>query len=346
MNLDKALQVLDQMRLPNGAYIASPSKDYSYVWIRDIFYTTLPFLNTPSDRFEKAYHAMLDLFKRYEWKIDIHTKKKPKFLYEYIHSRYSMDLEEMNVEWGHAQNDAIGAFLWGVGEGLRHGQRVIRDEDDLRIVKKLVDYLECLEYWRAEDNGMWEENIELHSSSVGACVAGLNAVKMLVDVPPEIITKGEETLQRLLPRESESKETDLALLSLIFPYRVIERSMALKIIQRVTCFLERSNGCIRYQHDQYYNEGSEAEWCFGLPWLGLCYLELGMCHKAEEYRLKTERIISENNWKIPELYIGGRNIPNGNTPLAWSVSLSYLFLKSMREKERNQAPLYDAANNE
>lgn len=334
MKLDKAIQVLDQMRLPNGAYTASLSQDYNYVWIRDVFYSTLPFLNAPSERFEKAYHAIFDLFIHYEWKIDIHTRNKPKYLYEYIHSRYSTDLKEINVEWGHAQNDAIGAFLWGVGEGVRHGQKVIRDNHDIIIVQKLVHYLECIQYWQAEDNGMWEENMELHSSSVGACVAGLNAVKMLVDVKPEIILRGENTLRNLLPKESETKKTDLALLSLIYPYRIVNRQTALEIVQNVSNNLERTNGCIRYHNDQYYNEGSEAEWCFGFPWLGLCFSELGMINKAEEYTVKTQRIISDS-WEVPELFIGGRNEPNGNTPLAWAVSLSYIFLKQMRKNEIN-----------
>ena len=62
MNIDKAIQVLDRMRLPNGAYTASVSEDYDYVWIRDIVYTVLPFLYSPSKRYEEAYHALLDLF--------------------------------------------------------------------------------------------------------------------------------------------------------------------------------------------------------------------------------------------------------------------------------------------
>ncbi len=334
MNLEKAVHVLDKMRLPSGAYTASLSDDYSYVWIRDIFYTVLPFLYKRSERYEAAYHALFDLFKSYEWKIDIHIEKKPVYLYEYIHSRYSTELEEIHVEWGHAQNDAIGAFLWGVGEGVRHGQRVIRDSSDLRIVQKLVEYLENLQYWQAEDNGMWEENIEVHASSVGACVAGVRAVRMLVNVKEELIQKGEETLRGLLPCESETKEVDLALLSLIFPYRIVDREMALQIINRVTSRLERERGCIRYEHDQYYNEGREAEWCFGFPWLGLCYRELGMDEVAEAYVEKTMRNIPDN-WEIPELYIGGKNIANVNTPLAWSVSLSYLFL-SVMELEQKQ----------
>ncbi|GAA0335092.1 hypothetical protein GCM10008967_27410 [Bacillus carboniphilus] len=338
MDMEKALQVLDTMRLPNGAYTASRSNDYNYVWIRDVCYTVLPFLYTPSERYEKAYHALFDLFKKYEWKIDIHRKKRPVYLFEYIHSRYSTDLTELEQEWGHAQNDAIGAFLWGVGEGFKYGQKVIRDEGDLIILQKLVDYLECVRYWEAEDNGMWEENMEVHASSVGACVAGLKAVKLLVNVKKEMILKGEETLRNLLPRESATKETDLALLSLIFPYRVVDRNTALQILKNVTGTLEREFGCIRYVNDYYYNEGSEAEWCFGFPWLGLCYLELGMEEKALEYVGKTKRVIPDN-WEVPELYVGGTDKPNGNTPLAWAVAMAMLFLERVGVSESNLVTL-------
>lgn len=320
----KALhRVLDSMRLRNGAYIASPSRDYSYVWIRDVGYTTLPYLYSDCGRYEQAHYALFDLFKKYEWKIDIHTRQKPIHLYEYIHARYSKDLTEIGQPWGHAQNDAIGLFLWGVGEGTRVGKRMVRDESDRRILKKLVMYLACLEYWKETDNGMWEEYKEVHASSIGACVAGLQAVNLLVDVPEEMIQKGKRSLQLLLPRESVTRETDLAMLSLIYPYQVVTRSMAQQILYRVTAKLERTYGCIRYQGDQYYNEGSEAEWCFGFPWLGLCYSVLGDEAKVLEYWKKTQRIIPENG-HVPELYIGGANRPNGNTPLAWAVAMVML----------------------
>ncbi|WP_313894650.1 glycoside hydrolase family 15 protein [Psychrobacillus sp.] len=340
MKINNAMEVLDRMRLPNGAYTASVSKDYDFVWIRDVVYTVLPFLQSQTERYEKAYHALFDLFKTYEWKIDIHRENKPFYLFEYIHSRYSTDLKEMSQEWGHAQNDAIGAFLWGVGMGVSNGIKVIRDDKDIAIIQKLVDYLECLQYWQAKDNGMWEESMELHASSIGACVAGLRAVKMLVIVKEELIQKGEDALRFILPRESETKETDLSLLSLIYPYRIVERETALKIVEMVSEHLERTNGCIRYENDKYYNEGSEAEWCFGLPWLGMCYFELGMYDKAYEYVIKTERIVPAN-WEIPELYIGGKNVPNGNTPLAWSVSLSYVFLKRMLNMSSSQLTVND-----
>ncbi|RBW71372.1 glycoside hydrolase family 15 protein [Bacillus taeanensis] len=332
MDGEKLLNVLDTMRLSNGAYTASRSKDYDYVWIRDVCYTVIPYLTSSCGRYEEAYYALFDLLKRYEWKIDIHTKQKPEYLYEHIHARYSKNLTEIHVEWGHAQHDAIGIFLWGVGEGVRHGKKMIRDQKDLEIVQKLVYYLECVQYWQDEDNGMWEENLELHASSVGACVAGLKAVKMLVVVPQHIIRKGEETLRFLLPRESQTKDADLALLSLIYPYHVVSRKTAQQILNRVTTKLERKYGCIRYENDQYYNNGSEAEWCFGFPWLGLCYSELGTNDKVLEYWKKTEQILPENG-EVPELYIGGTDKPNGNTPLAWAVAMTYLLHERVQDLE-------------
>jgi len=322
-------QILESMRLDSGAYIASPSRDYSYVWIRDVGYTVLPYLYSNCGRYEKAYYALFDLFKKYEWKIDIHTRQKPVHLYEYIHARYSKDLTELWQPWGHAQNDAIGLFLWGVGEGIRVGKKMIRDEHDRTILRKLVTYLACLEYWKEADNGMWEEHKEVHASSIGACVAGLQAVRLLVDVPSDLIQKGKHALQTLLPRESITKETDLSLLSLIYPYQVVSRSMAQEILFQVTSRLERTYGCIRYEGDQYYNEGSEAEWCFGFPWLGLCYSVLGEKTKVIEYWKKTQRIVPENG-HVPELYVGGTDCPNGNTPLAWAVAMVILLAERIQ----------------
>lgn len=320
-------EVLDSLRLANGAYIASPSKYYSYVWIRDVCYTVLPYLTSGCDRYTKAYHALLDIFRRYEWKIDIHTRQKPVLPYEYIHARYTVDLTEMAQPWGHAQNDAIGIFLWGIGEGLRFGKPVVRDAADLRILQKLVYYLSRLEYWQAPDNGMWEEGMEVHASSLGAVVAGLEAVQLLVDVPPELIEYGKESLKRILPRESSNKEVDLAQLSLIYPLKVVSRDTALNILRRIEEKLLRKYGCIRYDGDRYFNEGSEAEWCMAFPWLGLSYYTLADYAKVEEYWLKTLSVLPADG-KLPELYVGGTNQPNDNKPLAWGVAMTILLAQA------------------
>lgn len=338
-------QILDHLRLPNGLYVASPSTDYSYVWLRDSFYMSLPYLNQCNSIYEMTYHRILDLFKEYEWKLDIHTRQKPIEQWEYIHSRYSVhDVKEMESPWGHAQHDAVGAILWGIGKGEKSGKRIIRDGKDHEIVQKLVGYLGCAEYWDDADNGMWEEWREVHSSSVGACVAGLQAVRDLVFVPEEWIANGYQTLSSLFPRESKDRIYDLAQMSLVYPYRVLSREAAEVVVEQIESYLLRERGVIRYKGDSYYStvehEGrhhelsfyfdTEAEWTFGLPWLALCHLELGNIEKAGEYIKKTENVMLSDG-SLPELYFAKSTNYNSNTPLGWGSAM-YILAKERYER--------------
>lgn len=339
--LDQSYLILDQLRLPHGMYLASPSNDYSYVWLRDSFYEVLPYLNEDCDRYEKTYHRILDLFDTYKDKIMLHTSRKPVHPWEYIHARYEAEfVEEIDTPWGHAQHDAIGAVLFGIAEGIRAGKPIIRNDHDLDIIQMVVNYLGCCEYWEDKDNGMWEENTEVHMSSVGACVAGLEAVQEmnLAYVPDEWIEKGLDTIDGLFPRESVTKDVDLAQLSLIYPYNILSDKQARVILDNVTEKLLRWQGVIRYEDDSYYSTleakhgrylkkgsylGTEAEWTFGLPWLALVYLKFGDLDKARMYVKRTENVMLSNG-ALPELYYAGSTDYNGNTPLGWSNSLYIL----------------------
>lgn len=323
---DHVQSVLDTLRQRNGLYVASPSSTYHYVWIRDICYIALSELKRDNGRFEQTYHALFDILKKYRWKLAYHATHRPNATYEYIHPRYTAEtLEEVMEPWGNAQNDAIGAFLYGVGEGLRRGKTMLRDDMDREIVSLLVRYLGTLEYWRDEDNGMWEENQELHASSVGACIAGLLSIQPYFPVDWGMIQAGLTSLYNLLPAESPSKNYDLAELSLIYPYRLLPRQLAEIVLANVETGLARTYGVIRYEGDEYYAEnGREAEWCMGFPWLGLCHFALGNREKASEYLQRTEDVMTKDK-QIPELYLAESALPNENTPLGWSHSL-YLVL--------------------
>lgn len=335
----QSYKILDSLQLPSGLFRASPSSDYGFVWLRDSFFESYCYLLSSCDRYERTYHAIFDIFKTYEWKIDVHTKQKPNYIHEYIHPRYDLTGKEVEQEWGNCQHDAIGAILFGIGQGEKAGKKIIRDNKDKEIVQKLVEYLETCHYWNDPDNGMWEEWRELHSSSIGACVAGLKAVRDIVFVPDELIKKGYDSLMNLFPLESADRPVDSAQLSLIYPYKVLTGIDAEYIVKRIEGTLLRDKGCIRYQGDSYYalneNEGrnlplhdyygKEAEWCFGLPWLSLCHMELGNYDKAEEYIQRTEQIMLEDG-SLPELYFANSNKYNGNTPLGWGNSI-YIIAK-------------------
>lgn len=343
--LAQSFNVVEPLFLDHGMPIASPSSDYSAVWLRDTFYIVMPWLKRNDGRYEKAYHRILDLFREYEWKIDIHQTKKPQELFEFIHSKYdAYTVREINAEWGHHQLDAIGAILFGIGEGIKHGKKIIRDAKDHQVVQKLVGYLQCVEYWNSPDNGMWEEWREVHSSSLGACIAGLQAVRDVVFVPRELIMKGYKALANLFPLESNDRPADLAQMSLIYPYGILFQHDAKVIVERIETMLLRSRGVIRYMGDSYYaaNEhdgrhhglshyyGQEAEWTFGLPWLALCHIELKNFDKARDYIRRTEEVMLEDG-SLPELYFANSNRYNGNTPLGWANSMYILAKERINE---------------
>ncbi|WP_409342700.1 glycoside hydrolase family 15 protein [Paenibacillus sp. MBLB4367] len=347
----ESYEVLDRLRLPHGLYLASTSDHYRFVWLRDSVYMSLPYLDKPNGTYEKAFHRILDLLKEYEWKLDLIAVQKPVYEWEYLHARYSSnDVREIHSEpWGHVQHDMIGAILFGIGIGEAKGRQVIRSVKDLELVSKLVRYLERVEYWRDPDNGMWEEGRELHASSIGACVAGLAAVERLVQVPQPLIGLGREALKTLYPRESETKTADLAQLSLVYPYRLFTGERGEAIVRQAEERLLRDRGLIRYSGDSYFSvlesqhgrgqdlafyEGSEAEWTFGLPWLALCWLELGDKEKAAEYVRRTERAMVAPG-VLPELFFAGTAEPNPNTPLGWSSAMYILAVEALDRASRD-----------
>ncbi|MCA9387128.1 glycoside hydrolase family 15, partial [Candidatus Dojkabacteria bacterium] len=262
--------------------------------------------------------------------------------FQYIHARYNPEnFDEFWEEWGNKQNDAVGAILYQVGqlEKNRKG-RLFENKDRVRIVQKLVYYLQSIEYWHDKDSGMWEEDEEIHASSVGACVAGLKVVDALdeIEVPDDMILKGEESLNQLLPRESARKFTDLALLSLIYPYRVVTKEQQDQILENIEYHLLKERGVIRYKGDMYYNGNpdgysEEAEWTFGLAWLSIIYKSMGNEQKAQMF---LDRLIHVDTAKgMPELYFSNMDRFNENTPLGWSESLFIVALYEMNEKRKN-----------
>ena len=173
---------------------------------------------------------------------------------------------------------------------------------------------------------------------------GLQAVRDIVFVPEEWITKGYKALGNLFPRESSDRPFDLAQLSLIYPYQVLAGEEAKVIVDQVETHLLRERGVIRYKGDSYYSTveeegrhhnlpfyyGTEAEWTFGLPWLALCHLELGNVKKAKQYITQTEKVML-NDGSLPELYFAKSAEYNSNTPLGWGSAM-YILAKERYER--------------
>ncbi|MGV8172259.1 MAG: glycoside hydrolase family 15 protein [Candidatus Woesearchaeota archaeon] len=335
--------ILKNLQYNSGLFAASSkavNTGYDKSWLRDNFYECLAFeVIGDWDTVEKTYEAVLKIFLKHEYKIDCAIDHKPWCKHEYIHARFNPEtFDEFWEEWGNKQNDSIGAILFRIGELEHHHKRyILKNEQYIRIVNKLVKYLESIHYWCDEDNGMWEENEEVHASSVGACVAGLKSINRLekINVPLDLIKKGEDALNKLLPRESKTKFVDLALLSLIYPYDIVSKEQRDEILQNVEYLLLRKRGVIRYKNDHYYNKNpdgysEEAEWTFGLSWLAIIYEKLGNESKAKKFIDMMLR--TETRKGIPELYFSNSKKCNKNNPLGWSESLFIVALHEMNEK--------------
>jgi GH15 family glucan-1,4-alpha-glucosidase len=328
----KHLETLRGLLTPRGLFLASThsvSTGYDKAWLRDNVYEALAFEYAGEwDVVAKTYHALLDIFDKHIDKINWAVSNKPFETWQFIHARYNPDtLEEFWESWGNKQHDAIGAVLYKLADFEVQGHSMLRDAKDRKTVQTLIYYICNVEYWHDADSGMWEENEEVHASSIGAVVAGLKKWQQtgMFDIDPDAISRGEAALQTLLPRESESKFTDLALLSLIYPYDVVDQSMARQIVENLEYHLAREKGVMRYKFDRYYNKNDdgyseEAEWCFGLSWLAITHHRLGNAEQAQHYLQRAKDTITAEG-KIPELYLSNTDTPNENTPLGWSESM-------------------------
>lgn len=208
---------------------------------------------------------------------------------------------------------------------------------------------------------MWEEGPESHSSSFGAVLGGLTMwfdqgfydykynqktdIGTLVPVSERMIADGNRALAALLPRESPSRPYDLAQLSLIWPYAIVDYETKLMILKSVESGLLGDRGVRRYPNDIYSghgtvpHDGETAEWPLGLAWLSICYSKLAeynhdfdAAHQpiylgwdqrvayfelSVKYFMQLESVMTPEGW-VPELYLGKEM--GHNTPLAWAQS--------------------------
>jgi phosphorylase kinase alpha/beta subunit len=330
------------LRKSSGVLTASAhdvGTGYDKAWLRDNYFMLLGFLETGDIEFVRhTAKALLSVFLKHADKINWAIENKPHETWQYIHARFHPEtFEEYWEEWGNRQNDAVGEVLNIIVELELRGASVVETSEERDMVQKIVDYLIRVEYWHDTDNGIWEEDLEVHASSIAAVVAALKKVREVpwLTVSDDAIAKGEVALRTLLPRESARKFCDLALLTIIYPFHEATESETEEILRNVEYHLTRDKGVIRYKNDQYYNQNSdgyseEAEWCMGHAWLAIIYAERGNKEKAAHYLERARETITEAG-KIPELYYSHTNRPNENTPLGWAESMYVVALKKVKD---------------
>lgn len=277
-------------------------------------------------------------------------------------------------DWGHLQLDATSLYLLMLAQMTASGLKIIYTLDEVAFVQNLVHYISRT--YCTPDYGIWERGnkinhgiTEVNASSVGMAKAALEALSgfnlfgpqggqdSVIHVVSSDIARARITLDGLLPRESNSKEVDAAVLSIIgYPAYAVEDEALVeatrdKIIER----LSGKYGCKRFLLDGHQTvledpdrlhyelaelkqfENIESEWPLFFTYLYLDGLCRGDFSQANEYREKLEPLFVEQDGHrlLPELYFvpedlvdaersnpgSQTRLPNENVPLVWAQSL-------------------------
>jgi phosphorylase kinase alpha/beta subunit len=297
-----------------------------------------------------------------------------------LHAKYGTDTGLAVVgdnEWGHLQLDATSLFVLMIAQMSASGLSLIYTIDEVNFVQNLVHYIGRT--YSTPDYGIWERGnkinhgtTEINCSSVGMAKAALEAIngfnlfgessssEGVIHVVLNDITRSRVTLKGLLPRESNSKEIDAALLSIIgYPaYAVEDKKLVEKTRNKIIDKLAGRYGCKRFLldgHQSLLEDSSrlhyepselrdfkhiESEWPLFFTYLLLDALMRDDREAIVIWRERLEPLFIEVDGErlLPELYFvpkesieaekakpySQERVANENLPLVWAQSLYLL----------------------
>jgi phosphorylase kinase alpha/beta subunit len=247
---------------------------YRSVWVRDNIHIAHGHLQWGETlKGTAALRSLMAFFlkhrHRFDIAIDVSSHLSDPMLRPHI--RFDGErLAEVDEKWSHAQNDALGAFLWLFSRYCQTAAPGTVTPDEFRLLAEFPRYFKAIQFWQDEDSGHWEEVRKVSASSIGVAVAGLKEFRQLMAANPrlgipvslaeidELIEHGEQALAATLPAEcvqtdpAKHRQFDAALLFLIYPFQVVSHDMADRIVANVTTHLMGEHGIRRYIGDSYW----------------------------------------------------------------------------------------------
>ena len=297
-----------------------------------------------------------------------------------LHAKYDSRSGEPVVAdhaWGHLQLDATSLYLLQLAQLTRSGLTVIQSRDEADFIQNLIYYV--ARAYRTRDYGIWERGDkgnhglpERNASSIGMAKAALEGLEGLdlfghhgdgsrqLLIPQGAIVRLRRALESLLPRESASKETDSACLSVVgYPaWAVEDRSLIERTVRRIRRELGGAYGYKRFLRDGHQTpvedisrlhyepeelsafEGIESEWPLFLAFelVTACCEERWDDARHWRARLTPLAVEQDGEQLFPELYRVSddqveqeRKVPgsqprqaNANLPLIWTQSLVWV----------------------
>ncbi|MBI9103029.1 MAG: glycoside hydrolase family 15 protein [Spirochaetales bacterium] len=302
----KSIDMILENQHPSGGYVASPTfPTYNYCWFRDGAYIAHAMDLAGELESADQFHdwAANNILRRQEQLDQVcclvdEGREIPEELH--LHTRYTLDGNEGNMEWENFQLDGLGTWLWSLGEHLKcreiplPADRVKLSDamaDKVSRWKKaaalVISYLKRI--WALPCYDLWEENRNgIHIYTLSSIYGGLKSGGQFLEVSTgEVCEKIKDRILKRgvveghLSKFEGSSLVDGSLIGVSIPYGVFEldeplmRATAVKIEED----LLRAGGVHRYRGDTYYGGGI---WILLRGWLALYQLEMGDRNAAEE----------------------------------------------------------------
>lgn len=258
---------------------ANPESGYQHVWVRDNVHISHAFY---VDRRTRAavgiMSALMRFFARHRHRftdiIEGRTKAADPMCRPHVRFN-GATLQESSQTWAHAQNDALGYFLWMYCM-LARADLVKPSREETEALTLFPRYFEAIRYWTDEDNGHWEEARKVEASSIGSVVAGLEQLSELLSsgrltaglgrkrsgslnsFVRALERRGRQELGKILPHEciqnapERKRRYDAALLFLVYPLKVVRETVGARILKDIAENLEGLFGIKRYIGDSYW----------------------------------------------------------------------------------------------
>ena len=368
--------------------------DYTDAWVRDNVYSILSVWGLAlayrkhdekhyrsyilSQSVVKLMRGLLSSMMRQSDRIEVFKETHNPI--DALHAKYGTKTGLAVVgddEWGHLQLDATSLFLLMMAQMTASGLRIVYTLDEVDFVQNLVHYISHT--YSTADYGIWERGnkinhgtTEINGSSVGMAKSALEVMdgfnlfgdfeseEGVIHVVSSDVARSRFTLQGLLPRESTSKETDAALLSIVgYPaYAVEDKKLLNRTRDKIIKKLAGNYGCKRFLLDGHQSsiedasrlhyepselaefKDIESEWPLFFTYLLLDALVRDDKDEVARWHEKLSHLFVEEDGQqlLPELYIVPKElveaekanpksqtrVPNENIPLVWAQSLYML----------------------
>ncbi len=271
--------------LANGLFPAahlqqdSQYTGYSNVWVRDNIYIAYAhYINNRISVSLQTIRTLARYFLNHKWRFEHiitgatdynEPMNRPNIRFD------GNELSEINQKWAHAQNDALGYFVWLISTMYYQGH-IIPTSEEKELLALFAFYFNKIYYWKDEDSGHWEEARKIEASSIGVVAGALQALKTLLHggngddyvcsegaitdaLLDNLISQGKHGLEMILPFEcsqsdpKKNRRYDAALIFLIFPMNIVDAKMAEQILSDVIDNLQGDYGIRRYIGDSFWS---------------------------------------------------------------------------------------------